>query len=382
MSPSQSKVPDEVVRKYYFKVSMHPKKSTNLFALGAALSTLLFLPITTNAVSDGCSTADFKLGRTFEASTNNAFPGSAYAVGDLNGDGKPDIAETDSGAGTVIVMFNDGTGRPVISKAYAVGAGVGAVAAADLNGDGRPDLIVTNASSNNVSILLNLGGGLFGGATNFAAGLGPADISVADLNGDGKTDLVIAGSGSNANGRLSVLLGDGSGSFAYAPNSPIIIAGQANDAVVADFNSDGKLDVVLATLTSGYLELLGDGTGQLATPVQISNISGFGVATAEFDGDGKADLAISTFNGVGILKGNGSGGFSAPVITAHAGSMFPLRSFFRLNSNRRVISLSACIRPLTVMRPGHRLWAGRTSCPCPSYVTPNSFKTHSALGAM
>jgi hypothetical protein len=290
------------------------------FSILAALFTLLaLLPGATKAAADGCSTADFKVARPFEASSNNGFPVAAYAVIDLNGDGKPDIVETDSTTSRVIVLLNDGSGRPVVSKAYAVGTAPGSVTAADVNGDGRPDLIVANGGSDNVSILLNLGAGQFGDALNFAAGLGPSDIAVADVNADGKTDLIIAGSGANANGRLSILLGDGTGSFSYAPNSPMIIAGQAYQVAVADFNSDGKLDVVLATLTNGYFEFAGDGTGRLGTPTQIYNPSGFGVKTADFNADGKPDLAIGTFNGAGILLGNGSGGFSTPVITEHEG---------------------------------------------------------------
>ncbi|HYX27944.1 MAG TPA: FG-GAP-like repeat-containing protein [Pyrinomonadaceae bacterium] len=283
------------------------------------LVALVIFSTTVRAAPDGCSTADFKLARTFDASTNSGFPVSAYAVADFNGDGKPDIAETDSGAGTVVVMFNDGSGRPIVSRTYPTGVAPRSVAAVDLNGDGRPDLIVTNSQSNNVSILLNLGGGVFSAAVNFPVAISPAEIAVGDFNADGKPDLAIAANGNNADGRLSILLGDGSGSFIQAPNSPITIAGEAHGVAVGDFNSDGKRDVIVATLTNGYFELLGDGTGRFASPMQVSNVSGFAVATADLNGDGKSDLAIGTFIGLGILLGNGSGGFSAPVFTAQEG---------------------------------------------------------------
>ena len=126
------------------------RKPTPIGILIVAAVIILTATLNTSAAIDGCSTADFKLARTFEASTNSGFPTSSYAVADFNGDGKVDIAETDAGAGTVLVLLNDGTGRPLLSKAYGAGTAPRSVAAADLNGDGRPDLIVTNSQSNNV----------------------------------------------------------------------------------------------------------------------------------------------------------------------------------------------------------------------------------------
>jgi hypothetical protein len=148
---------------------------------------VIVLLATVTANADGCSTADFKLARAFEASTNNGFPVASYAVADFDGDGKPDIAETDSSAGTVILMINDGTGRPIVSKSYFTGNAPRSVAAADLNGDGRPDLIVTNSSSNTVSVLLNLGGGLFNSAANASLALKSGDwprISMFEPSGE------------------------------------------------------------------------------------------------------------------------------------------------------------------------------------------------------
>src|SRR5437588_695929 len=126
-----------------------------------------------SAAPDGCSAADFRLARPFEATLNNGFPFASYAVADFDGDGKPDVAETDFSGNTVVVLLNDGTGRLLVSKAYAVGAQPRSVAAGDFNGDGRPDLVVTNSQSNNISILLNTGSGLFGPVTNFAVSILP-----------------------------------------------------------------------------------------------------------------------------------------------------------------------------------------------------------------
>jgi len=112
-----------------------PYTFANLAILTSAALVIVLVATTGNAVVDGCSAADFRLARTFEASTNAGFPAASYAVADFKGDGKADLAETDSGASTVIVMLNDGTGRPVVSKAYGTGSAPGTVRAADLNGD-------------------------------------------------------------------------------------------------------------------------------------------------------------------------------------------------------------------------------------------------------
>lgn len=87
---------------------------------------------------------------------------------------------------------------------FAVGSGPSSVAVGDLNGDGHPDLVTANNASNDVSVLLGRGDGTFAAAQAFAVGVQPHSVAVGDLNGDGHLDLVTANSGSND---VSVLLG-------------------------------------------------------------------------------------------------------------------------------------------------------------------------------
>src|SRR5439155_1355038 len=113
------------------------------------------------------------------------------------------------------------------------------------NGDGKQDLVTADEGPGNISVLLGNGNGSFGPATNFAVGAAPESVAIGDFNGDGKQDLVTANSYSP---NVSVLLGTGTGSFGTAIN---FAAGQGPAFVaVGDFNGDGRQDLAVANDTS------------------------------------------------------------------------------------------------------------------------------------
>jgi hypothetical protein len=124
------------------------------------------------------------------------------------------------------------------------------VAVADVNGDGRPDIVVATYSQ--VSVLLGNGNGSFKAAKNFAAGTRQHSIAVADLNGDGKLDLITANAYSTNN--VSVLLGKGNGSFQAAQNYTLGIYPSA--VAVADLNGDGVLDLAVADSNDASVAVL------------------------------------------------------------------------------------------------------------------------------
>ena len=209
-----------------------------------------------------------------------------------------------------------------------VGKGPAPVAIADVNHDGNLDILVANADDRTLSVLLGDGRGHFHLAPGppVPTGEGPNDIAMGDFNRDGNLDLVIANTGTPY---LTVLLGDGKGSFKPSPHSPFATTSypHVHGVAVGDFNSDGKLDVV--TDSWGHdqiLLLLGDGAGNLVLPGRLFHTGKRPyqrLRSADFNKDGKPDVITTDMdiNAVSILLGDGKGGFlEAPASPFPAGA--------------------------------------------------------------
>jgi len=204
------------------------------------------------------------------------------------------------------------------AKSYPVGTTPAGVAVGDFNGDGKPDIAVANSGSGNVSILLGNGDGTFQPAMNFSAGNNPSTVLIGDFNGDGKLDLVLYQRGdvqTSQAGSVSILLGNGDGTF-QAPKTLALDPGTYAIAV-GDFNLDKKSDLVVGEI--GHVAIYlgkGDGTFQPVIGVSAPYADGAAIVVADFNGDSKPDLAVSytvfnsSISGVEILLGNGDGTFS------------------------------------------------------------------------
>ena len=208
------------------------------------------------------------------------------------------------------------------ASAYAVGNNPLTVVVGDFNGDGKLDLAVLNTASNNVSILLGNGDGTFQTAKNFPCGSSPTGILSGDFNGDGKLDLAVFMAGNttaSTSAEILILVGNGDGTF-QAPVATTLTPSALTFAV-GDFNGDKKADLIIASsgTTSGAISLQffqgnGDGTFQAGKSIPVSGLKSAHVAVGDFNKDGKLDLAVDA-GGVLFLQGQGDGTFVAATAT-------------------------------------------------------------------
>jgi hypothetical protein len=268
----------------------------------------------------------FKNAVTYSSGAASVF-GSHVAVGDLNGDGKLDLAVATTGAGCgngcpqglVAVLLGNGDGTFKKAKTYATGGfdAIGWVVIADMNGDKKPDLVVANycatecsfpPAAGSVGVLLGNGNGTFRAVRTYpSGGAGAVSVAVADLNKDGKPDILVANCGPLAcgpgspGGNVGVLIGKGNGTFKpavtyFAANSPF-------NVVAADVNGDGKLDIVVSnwgtpnggTNDGAVTVLQGKGNGTFR-PLQTFPSGGAeapSVAVADVNKDGRPDIVLA-----------------------------------------------------------------------------------------
>jgi hypothetical protein len=243
---------------------------------------------------------------------------SSVTDADFNRDGKEDLAVANSGSSNVSVLLSNGDGTFQAAKYFPVGSG-GQVTTGHFNDDGAVDFVdlaVASVASDAVSVLLGNGDGTFRAAKNFEVGDTPVSVTTGDFDGDGKADLATADDpynppSSNIADGVSVLLGNGDGTFkdAWRFTFPVGPDNHANpgQVVSTDFNGDGKADLAVANrgggdiggsgcCNPGYVRvLLSDGDGTFSVGQNLGNAPNMkrpaSLTTADFDRDGIADLA-------------------------------------------------------------------------------------------
>jgi hypothetical protein len=241
---------------------------------------------------------------------------SSVLLADFNGDGRLDLALVNSLDPRVRVVLGNGDGTFGSAQIVTVGGQPQALVAADFAGTGRLGLAAPGGTSGAVSIRLGLGDGTFQVPQHIDVGNEPNGLTAADFNHDGRLDLAVANDGKP--GGTSILMGLGDGT--YQPQAKFA-SGISTAVAWADFNGDGRPDLVTAnydpdTATGDITILLGLGDGTFQAPIHYA-VGGFPIAllVADFNGDGKADIAVvnNLSNNISILLGNGDGTFHPAV---------------------------------------------------------------------
>jgi len=262
------------------------------------------LSVLVNATTPGAATAALA---PAQVSSLGLGPVS-LALADLNGDGKPDLAAADSGGNSVLVLLNatPASAAPAsFAKVNAGGIGVEpfAMVTADFNGDGKPDIAMSDAGGEAVQFAFNTSTGGVGSFAN-AGGVGtggddPLGLAVGDFNGDGKPDVVVPNYGSNSITIMFNNTATGAATANFARVAVIGVGALPQSTAVADFNGDGKPDIAVVNSENNNVEILLNNTvqGSATANFTAAAVVGAGntpiwVAAADFNGDGKPDLAI------------------------------------------------------------------------------------------
>ena len=237
---------------------------------------------------------------------------SAIAVGDLTGDGTADLVVAKAHSSLVGVLVNDGHGGFGAHVDYPTAASPVSVALADLDGDHRLDVVTADADRKAVSVLLNHGDRTLEPKHDYGTALGPVAVAAGDLDGDGRPDLVTA----NTSGSVSILLNRGDGTF--RARADYAAAGAPNSVTFADFDRGGFLDAAVASPRApkgrNVTVLLGRGDGTFRLRRYFgARVNASRVASGDLNGDGTPDLFFSDGRSLAVMLNRGDATFQAPL---------------------------------------------------------------------
>jgi len=290
-------------------------------------------------------------------------------IGDFNGDTTPDLAVLNNGWNSVSILR--GTGSGDLQSMFVTGGSTFgtdgsplAIAMADVNGDGRPDLVVANGNYNetepfphSVTVLIGQGNGAFDGTrweTSFPGSAPPNSVALADMNLDGWPDIITASPG-QVNSLVSVLLGNGNGTFQPPINHVFGSEISVVSVAVINADTDGFPDVVVANFgTSTALVLRGNGDGTLQVPLSFTTPQRpTSIAAGDLDGDGRPDIvtAHGQSSHFHVLRGIGDGTFQPfGTFTTGAGCRFATVADLDRDGRPDVIAANATANTVTVFR--------------------------------
>ena len=243
-------------------------------------------------------------------------------MGDIDGDGKPDLVVTNYNSSTISVFRNTSTSGSITFATkvdFATGVNPYLVAIGDIDGDGKPDLAVTNLSSSTVSVFRNTstsGSITFASKIDLNTGTNPHGVTIGDIDGDGMPDLIVANNGGN---NVSIFRNTStSGSIlasSFASKVDFSTGTNPHGVAIGDIDGDGKPDLVVtnsgSTNVSVFRNTSSSGSITFATKVDFpSGTTPYGVAIGDIDGDGKPDLTVTNNGGstVSIFRNTSSSG--------------------------------------------------------------------------
>jgi hypothetical protein len=251
------------------------------------------------------------------------------AVGDFNRDGKVDIVAAHPGHDSISILLNNGDGSFAAPSIRSVGTGTSpyAVAVGDLNGDGSPDIVTANYDSDNVAVFINKndGSGTFKAVVRYTVKLAsdtnpsrPDSVVLADFNGDGKLDIATA---NYYGGTVSVLLNKAAAPGTFAAPKKYEVDNSTNGIAAADLNGDGRMDIVTVSgAAEGPVSVLinkptAPGTFRPSVPYDVKGLYPSAVAVMDVDGSGGPDIIVTNFGDdtISVLKNKGNGTFASPV---------------------------------------------------------------------
>jgi hypothetical protein len=263
-----------------------------------------------------------------------AYPPGDIKLGDINNDGVSDLVVTNSDRDNVDIFLGDGKGGFGLAPGspFTASASVEfytrSLHLVDINEDGKLDIVTANQSHNTFATLFGNGRGGFmpGPATTFHSGQDKYTFDFGDIDGDGHLDVVTVGGEkgfSSEPGLVTILHGDGKGSFKNASETPLSIpASGLRFLTLADMNGDRRVDIVISHNSGQLSVLLNNGAGKFANaPVSPYDLGtpAYAVAVADVNRDRRNDIVVATVDSVTVLLGGGTSFVAAPGSPFSAG---------------------------------------------------------------